>query len=96
MQEAARMLQNQAAQVDIEERVKKVVARQLKVDENEIKPQSEFVRDLGAESIQSVELVALFEEEFDIEMDEHEALAVKTVGSAVEFIKKALQKQKRH
>lgn len=75
--------------MDIEQRVKKVVARQLKVNENEIKPESEFVKDLGAESIQSIELVALFEEEFDIEMDEQTAMAVKTVGDAVEFIKKA-------
>jgi acyl carrier protein len=75
--------------MDIEQRVKKVVARQLKVNESEIKPESEFVKDLGAESIQSIELVALFEEEFDIEMDEQTALAVKTVGDAVEFIKKA-------
>ncbi len=75
--------------MDIEQRVKKVVARQLKVNENEIKPESEFVKDLGAESIQSIELVALFEEEFDIEMDEQAALVVKTVGDAVEFIKKA-------
>ncbi len=75
--------------MDIEQRVKKVVARQLKVNENEIKPESEFVKDLGTESIQSIELVALFEEEFDIEMDEQAALAVKTAGDAVEFIKKA-------
>ncbi len=92
---AGKVLRKETVQVDVEERVKKVIARQLKVDENEIKSESEFVRDLGAESIQSVELVALFEEEFDVEMDEHEALAVKSVGSAVEFIKKALQKQKR-
>ncbi|UCF42945.1 MAG: acyl carrier protein [Planctomycetota bacterium] len=76
--------------MDIEQRVKKVVARQLKLDENEIKLESEFVRDLGAESIQSIELVAVFEEEFDIEMDEQAALAVRTVGSAVEFIQKAI------
>lgn len=79
--------------MDIEQRVKKVVARQLKVNENEIKPESEFVKDLGAESIQSIELVALFEEEFDIEMDEQAALAVRTVGSAVEFIQKAIEER---
>lgn len=78
--------------MDIEQRVKKVVARQLKVNENEIKLESEFVKDLGAESIQSIELVALFEEEFDIEMDEQVALAVKTVGDAIEFIKKVIDK----
>jgi len=77
--------------VDIEQKVKKVVARQLKVNENEIKLESEFVRDLGAESIQSIELIALFEEEFDIEMDEQAALAVKTVGDAVAFIKKVTE-----
>ena len=77
--------------MDIEQRVKKVVARQLKVNENEIKLESEFARDMGAESIQSIELVALFEEEFDIEMDEQAALAVKTVGDAVAFIKKVIE-----
>jgi acyl carrier protein len=76
--------------MDVEQRVRKVVARQLKLDEKEVKPESDFVRDLGAESIQSIELVACFEEEFDIEMDEQAALAVRTVGSAVEFIKKAI------
>lgn len=81
--------------MDIEQRVKKIVARQLKVDENEIKPESEFVKDLGAESIQSIELVAVFEEEFDIEMDEQVALAAKTVGNAVEFIKKTMQEQEK-
>ncbi|UCC23735.1 MAG: acyl carrier protein [Planctomycetota bacterium] len=55
--------------MDVEQRVRKVVARQLKVDEKEVKLESDFVRDLGAESIQSIELVACFEEEFDIEMD---------------------------
>jgi acyl carrier protein len=79
--------------MDIEQRVRKVVARQLKLDEKEVKLESEFVRDLGAESIQSIELVALFEEEFDIEMDEQDALAVRTVGSAVEFIKKAIEER---
>lgn len=77
--------------MDVEQRVRKVVARQLKVDEKEVKPESDFVRDLGAESIQSIELVACFEEEFDIEMDEQAALAVRTVGSAVEFIKKVIE-----
>ncbi|MHC4913283.1 MAG: acyl carrier protein [Planctomycetota bacterium] len=79
--------------MDIEQRVRKVVARQLKLDENEIKLESEFVRDLGAESIQSIELVAVFEEEFDIEMDEQAALAVRTVGSAVDFIQKAIEER---
>ena len=79
--------------MSVEERVIKVVARQLKVDESEIKPESHFVKDLGAESMQGIELVAAFEEEFDIEMDEDAALEVKTVGKAVEFIARAMQEQ---
>jgi len=79
--------------VDIEERVKTIVARQLKVDETEITTESNFIRDLGAESIQSIELLAAFEEEFDIEMDEDAALAVQTVGNAVGFIEKTMKEQ---
>ena len=75
---------------DTAARVKKVVAETLKVDPSMIKDTSRFVEDLGAESIQSVELVAAFEEEFDIEMDEQGALGVKDVGTAVAFIEKHL------
>ena len=73
---------------DVENRITNVVAQTLKVDTGRITLESRFVEDLGAESIQSVELVAAFEEEFDIEMDDEEALEVKTVGKAVEFIEK--------
>ncbi|NQV31258.1 MAG: acyl carrier protein [Phycisphaeraceae bacterium] len=75
---------------DVESRIKDVVVRTLKIDVGRIKEDSRFVEDLGAESIQSVELVAAFEEEFDIEMDDEEALEVKTVGKAIEFISKML------
>jgi len=75
---------------DVEKRVKEVVARTLKVDPTFVTDEARFVEDLGAESIQSVELVAAFEEEFDIEMEDEEALAVKTVGKAIEFIGSAL------
>jgi len=78
---------------DVAERVKKVTAQILKVDPDQIKAESHFVRDLGAESIQSIELVAAFEEEFDIEMDQDEALAVQTVGEAVEYIEKVIAEQ---
>ena len=71
---------------DVQARVIKVVAETLKIDESEIADGSRFVEDLGAESMQSVEMIAAFEEEFDIEMDEQESLGVKTVGGAVEFI----------
>ena len=77
----------------VEERVKAVTARVLKVDPDEIKPEHSFTVDLGAESVQSVELVAMFEEEFGIEMDEDAALSVETVGNAVEFITEVCAEQ---
>ena len=77
----------------IEERVKDVTARVLKIDAARIKLEDNFAVNLGAESVQSIELVAMFEEEFGIEMDEDAALAVDTVGGAVEFIAKVCQEQ---
>jgi len=71
---------------EVEARVKQTIARVLEIDESQIAPEHNFVFDLGADSRQSVELVAAFEEEFDIEMDEDEALAVQSVGDAVDFI----------
>jgi acyl carrier protein len=75
------------------DRVKKVTARVLQLDPNEIKPEDRFTKDLGAESVQSIELVAMFEEEFGIEMDEDAALAIQTVGSAAEFVEKMCKAQ---
>jgi len=69
-------------------RVKKVTAELLGIEESKIKPESRFVEDLGAESTQSIELVATFEEEFGVTMDENEALGVKTVADAERFIDK--------
>ena len=76
---------------DVAERIIKVTSETLKVDPGRIKDEMRFVEDLGAESIQSVELVAAFEEEFDIEMDEEAALEVKTVGKAISFITEMLE-----
>jgi len=73
---------------DVRKRIVEVVARTLKVDQARVVDEARFIEDLGAESIQSVELVAAFEEEFDIEMDEEAALTIKNVGKAVEFIEK--------
>lgn len=72
------------------ERIKNVAAELLKVDASRVQESSRFVEDLGADSMQSIELVAAFEEEFDIEMDEDAALGVKTVGDAVVFIDKVI------
>ena len=77
----------------VEERVKTVTAQVLKLDAAEIKNEDNFTADLGAESVQSIELVAMFEEEFGIEMDEDAALSVETVGSAIEFIAKVCKEQ---
>ena len=77
----------------VEERVKAATARVLKLDPAEIKPEHNFTVDLGAESVQSVELVAMFEEEFGIEMDEDAALSVETVNKAVEFIADVCKQQ---
>jgi acyl carrier protein len=76
-----------------EERVKAITARVLKLSVDEIKAEDNFTADLGAESVQSIELVAMFEEEFGIEMDEDAALAVQTVGDAIEFIIKVCKEQ---
>lgn len=78
---------------EIRQRVVDVTAKILNIDPSTVKDESHFARDLGAESLQSVELVAGFEEEFDIEMDEDEALSVSTVGGAVEFITKVVAEQ---
>ena len=67
-------------------RVKGVVSSVLKTDSSEITDESNFVFDLGADSMQSVELVAGFEEEFDIEMDQDRALEVQNIDDAVNFI----------
>ncbi len=74
----------------VEARVKKVVSQVLGVPVENISTDLRFVEDLHAESIQSIELVAGFEAEFDIEMDEDEALNVKNVGDAVTFISRHL------
>jgi len=77
----------------VAERVKAVTARILRLDPEEIHLENSFTEDLGAESVQSIELVAMFEEEFGIEMDEDAALSVTTVGSAVDFIAKVCKEQ---
>ena len=77
----------------VEERVKAVTAQVLNIKPGEIKLEDSFTADLGAESVQSIELVAMFEEEFGIEMNEDAALSVDTVGKAIEFITKVCKEQ---
>ena len=79
---------------DVLDRVKRVTAELLKIDRAKVRDSSRFVEDLGAASIQSIELVAAFEEEFGIEMDQDEALSVKSIGDAVRYIRKVIAEQR--
>lgn len=74
----------------IEERVKKIVAEQLGVKEDEVKPASSFVEDLGADSLDTVELVMALEEEFETEIPDEEAEKITTVQLAIDYINKHL------
>ena len=77
----------------VEERIKAVTAKVLKLNAAQIRNENNFTVDLGASSVQSIELVAMFEEEFGIEMDEDAALSVETVGTAIEFIANVCKQQ---
>lgn len=77
----------------VAQRVAAVAARVLQLDPSEISPEKTFTVDLGAESVQSIELVASFEEEFGIEMDEDAALSVESVGDAITFITQVCKEQ---
>ena len=75
---------------EVSDRVKKSIANVLKIGIELIADDANFIFDLGADSLQSVLLVAAFEEEFDIELDEDKALNVQSVSDAVEFIQQYL------
>ncbi len=70
----------------IEERVKKIVAEQLGVKEEEVKTDASFVEDLGADSLDTVELVMALEEEFETEIPDEEAEQITTVQLAIDYI----------
>jgi len=72
---------------DIEQRVKKIVAEQLGVNEAEIKIESSFVDDLGADSLDTVELVMALEDEFETEIPDEEAEKITTVQQAIDYVK---------
>jgi acyl carrier protein len=71
---------------NIEAKVKSIIADQLGVSEDEIKPESSFIEDLGADSLDIVELVMAMEEEFEIEIPDDQAENIKTVGDATNYI----------
>jgi acyl carrier protein len=70
----------------VEERVKQIIVEQLGVDEGEVTPNASFVDDLGADSLDTVELVMAFEEAFDIEIPDEDAEKIRTVKDAVDYI----------
>jgi len=70
----------------IEERVAEIVAEQMGVDKSQITPETSFVNDLGADSLDTVELVMEFEDEFDISIPDEDAERIQTVGQAIEYV----------
>jgi len=71
---------------NIEQRIKKIVAEQLGVNEAEVKNESSFVNDLGADSLDTVELVMALEEEFDCEIPDEQAEKINTVQEAIDYV----------
>ena len=71
----------------VEERVKNIIVEQLRVEPEQVKPEAQFVNELGADSLDTVELIMALEEEFDIEIPDEQAEKIKTVGEAIDHIK---------
>ena len=72
---------------DIESKVKAIIVENLGVDAASVTPQASFVNDLGADSLDTVELVMALEEEFDIEIPDEEAEKIQSVGQAIDYVK---------
>jgi len=72
---------------DVEAKVKKIISEQLGVPEADVKPEASFVNDLGADSLDTVELVMALEEEFSVEIPDEDAEKIATVQNAIEYIK---------
>ncbi len=72
----------------VEEKVKEIISKQLGVDQSEVTPEASFVEDLGADSLDTVELVMAFEEAFNIEIPDEDAEKIAKVKDAVEYISK--------
>jgi acyl carrier protein len=71
---------------DIEEKVKDIIAEELGVERDKVTPQASFMEDLGADSLDTVELVMAFEKEFDIDIPDEEAEKLRTVGDALKYL----------
>jgi len=73
--------------MSIEERVKQIIVEQLGVNESEVNPSAKFIDDLGADSLDLVELVMALEEEYNMEISDEDAEKIQSVGDAIEYIK---------
>ncbi|MEK6689834.1 MAG: acyl carrier protein [Nitrospirota bacterium] len=74
----------------IEQRVRKIISEQLGIDEDEVTPEASFIDDLGADSLDTVELVMAFEEEFHIEIPDEDAEKIAKVQDAINYIKEKI------
>ena len=77
---------------NVQERVKNIIVEQLGVEADQVKPEAQFVNDLGADSLDTVELIMALEEEFDVEIPDEKAEKIKTVGEAVSYIEQNAKK----
>ena len=77
---------------DLEDKVKDIIAEQLGVKKEQVTPQASFIDDLGADSLDTVELVMALEEEFDLEIPDEETEKIQTVGETVDYIKNHYKK----
>ena len=77
---------------NVQERVKNIIVEQLGVEADQVKPEAQFVNDLGADSLDTVDLIMALEEEFDIEIPDEKAEKIKTVGEAIDYIEQNAKK----
>ena len=81
------------ADVNIQEKVIEIVSEQMGVDKAEVSPETSFINDLNADSLDTVELVMEFEDEFDMSIPDEEAEKIQTVGAAIDYIAKIMKEQ---
>jgi len=73
--------------MEVLDKIKQIIADQLGIDEDEVVPEASFIDDLGADSLDIVELIMAFEEEFDLEIPDEDAEKIKTVQNVIDYIK---------